>query len=64
MNSSSKKPVRVKVVFGLWTAFWVVTSMALSMTLWAIQFTQPATISNGMKSQSTLLTGGSDEGIN
>jgi hypothetical protein len=64
MNSSSKKPVKVKVIFGLWTALWVVISMAFSMTLSAIQMTQPSTFSNGMKVQSTLLTGGSDESIN
>ncbi len=64
MNLNSNKPVQTKLVLGLWTALWVTTSMAVSLALWGMQFSQSRALSNGMKTQSMLLTGGSDEVTN
>ena len=64
MNLYSNKPVQTKLVLGLWTALWVTTSIAVSLALWGMQLSQSSALSNGMKTQSMLLTGGSDEVIN
>jgi len=37
---------------------------SLSLALWGLQFAQPNAMSDGMKAQTELLTGGSDENIN
>jgi len=64
MNSNSNRPPQSKLVFGAWTALWVFASMALSLSLWGMQFTQSTVLSDGMKIQSELLTGGGDEVTN
>lgn len=64
MNLNSNKPVQTKLILGMWTALWITTSMALSLALWGMQFAQSTAMSDGMKTQSELLTGGRDEIIN
>jgi len=64
MNSNSTRPPQVKLLLGAWTALWVVASMASSLSLWGMQFTQSSVLSDGMKTQSELLTGSSNEVTN
>lgn len=64
MNLNSNRPPQTKLVVGTWTALWVIVSIAMSLTLWAMQFSQPTAFSDGMKAQSVLLTGGNDEVVN
>jgi len=64
MNLNSNKSIQSKVVLGMWTALWVTTSMAVSLALWGLQFAQSSAMSEGMKAQTELLTGGGDENIN
>lgn len=63
MNLNSNKPAQTKFILGMWTALCVVTSMAVSLALWGMQFAQSSAMNDGMKVQSVLLTGGSDEDI-
>lgn len=63
MNLNSNRPPQIKFLIGAWTLLWVITSMALSFTLFALQFNQSAVLAGGMKAQSALLTGGRDEAI-
>lgn len=61
MISNSNRPPQAKLILIVWTTLWVVVSMALSLSLWRIQVTQSSVLTDGMKSQSELLTGASNE---
>lgn len=61
MNFNSNRPPRTKFIFGAWTVIWVIASMTLSLTLFSMQFNQSVLLMHGMKEQSELLTGDSNE---
>lgn len=51
-------------ILAAWTVLWAIASVAVSLTLWTTQLDQSAVLRAGMKAQSILLVGGSDEAIN
>lgn len=59
-NNISPKTMHI---FAAWTALWAIVSVVVSITLWAMQFDQSAVLRAGMKAQSILLVGSSDEEI-
>ena len=61
MNFNNNRPPRIKFIFGAWTVIWVIASMALSLTLFGMQFNQSVLLMDGMKEQSELLNGDSNE---
>lgn len=64
MNSSYNNSPKTKLIFGAWTALWLIASISVSSTLWLMQHHQAAVWTAGMKTQSTLLIGGSDDVAN
>lgn len=61
MTFNSKKSPRVKHLLGVWTVLWVIVSMALSFSLFSLQLNQSNVLVDGMKEQTSLLTGGNNE---
>lgn len=64
MNSSNVNFSNLENLFKVWTTIWVVASASFTLTFWIFQSNRYDAISTGLKTQTELLQGGSNEYLN
>lgn len=64
MSSSNVNFSKLENLFKVWTTIWVVVSASSTLIFWILQSNRYDVISTGLKTQTELLQGSSNEYLN